>query len=325
MLIFAVSNAQTLVWENTFDTPAEIAGWQFYDGNNNNNTWNVGKHVVRQSSANMYTEVSPDHVLRYSRFVPNVTGGPANLKPDYVNDFEDWAISPEIDLTGASGTITLAAMVGRVIAYNTTSASNNTYRDIFVYESTPTKPVPDVTDFQAIRSAKITAYGSPGYTQLARLNITNAEYIAENNALFAQATADLSQYAGKKIYIGFWHNVNNSDRPQGNTIQPPFNDANASVTFQIDNIEVYADVYTLATKDVKAKTALAVYPNPATDVLNLKSVTKANVTIYNSTGQVVARQTVTNGQLNVSVLTKGVYTLSIEINGVISTTKFIKK
>lgn len=327
LILSGVIHAQVLVWENTFNTPQERAGWVFYDGNNNNNTWNIGKHVVRNAATpNMYEEVSPDYVLRHSAYKPNVVGGPANFQDGYINDFEDWVISPEIDLTTASGTITLAAMIGRVITYNTTSASNNTNRHVFVYVSTPTKPVPDVADFQALRTDITTANnnGSNPNVIPKLLNITNADYIAESNALFSQATADLSQYAGQKIYIGFWNNVNFASNSSAISTLP-FKDTNSSNTFQIDEMQVYADSNVLGTSDAKAKSTITVYPNPVTDVLYLKNISKATVKVYSAAGQQLLSTVISNGQFDVSELPKGVYTLTVQTNSNLSTTKFIKK
>ncbi|WP_042722105.1 T9SS type A sorting domain-containing protein [Flavobacterium sp. B17] len=321
---FKSQNNLYVAWETTFDTPAEVAGWQFIDGNNNSNTWNVGPHVVRQSSTNVYTEVAPNFVLRHTAYIPNVTGSPANLKPGYENDVEDWAISPQIDLSAYSGEITLAAMIGRVITYNTTSASNNTYKDIFVYVSTPSKPVPSVSDFQAIRANIVAAYATNPNALPPRLNITNADYIAASNALFAQATADLSQYAGQKIYIGFWTNRNYSGGIGFD--QLPFLNTNSSLSFQIDEMQIFATQQsTLSTREANPKSAVTIYPNPVTDVLYLKEMTKASVLIYNAAGQLVLNQTVNNGQVNVSTLPKGIYMLSISADGKSYTTKFIKK
>lgn len=320
-----MSAQDVLVWENTFNTPEERAGWRFSDGNNNNNNWNIGKHIVRQAaSPNMYEEVSPDYVLRYSAYKPNVVGGPANFKDDYINDFEDWVISPEIDLTGASGDIVLAAMIGKVSTYSTTSASNNTYRDIFVYVSTPAKPVPDFTDFQALRANITSAYANDPNVVPKRLNVTNADYTAAGTALFVQATADLSQYSGKKIYIGFWHNVNFVNNSAAiSTI--PFKDTNSSNTFQIDEMQVFANSNTLATSESKNKSVFSVYPNPASDILYLKGVSKASVKVFSLTGQQLLSTVVNNDQINISALPKGVYNLSLEINGNSSKVKFIKK
>jgi len=318
------SQSLYVAWETTFNTQAEVNGWSFFDGNGNNSTWNVGPQLVRATSANVYTEVPAEQVLRHTAFIPNITGGPANYKPGYDNDVEDWAISPQIDLSSYGGDITLAAMIGRVITYNTTSASNNTYRDIFVYVSTPSKPVPDVSDFQAIRANFVTSYVTNPNALPPRLNITNADYIAENNALFAQTTANLSQYAGQKIYIGFWNNRNFSNNIGFGTL--PFLNTNSSLTFQINDMQIFATQQTsLSTQESKSKSAFSVYPNPVAEILYLKGITKGSVVVHNAAGQQVLKQEISNGQVNVSRLTNGVYTLLINSDGKSSATKFIKK
>ncbi|PXY46877.1 T9SS type A sorting domain-containing protein [Flavobacterium hydrophilum] len=330
LLIFGVSNAQFIVWETTFDTPEERAGWTFYDGNNNNNTWTIGKHVVRKAATpNMYEEVSPDNVLRYSRYIPNVVGGPANLKADYNNDIEDWVISPEIDLTAASGDIILAAMIGRVSTYNTTSTANNTDKSVFVYVSTPLKPVPDVTDFKALRTDITAAYANGNISVIPKiLKITNADYIAAGNTLFAQATADLSQYAGQKIYIGFWQNntvVNNPAAISSN----PFKDTNSSATFQIDEIQVFASAL-LGLEDVNApKIVTQLVQNPVVSTLQLQlnpvfEPTTTFVKVYNMAGQEVLA-TAYKDQIEVSVLASGTYIVHITNGTVVEKLKFIKK
>lgn len=79
----------------------------------------------------------------------------------------------------------------------------------------------------------------------------------------------------------------------------------------------------LAVADVK-KNNIQVYPNPATDVINISNVSsKTRFEIYNVGGQLVNQGT-TDGKVNVSKLTKGVYILTVESNGEKSQTKFIK-
>ena len=79
----------------------------------------------------------------------------------------------------------------------------------------------------------------------------------------------------------------------------------------------------LAVSDVK-KTSVNVYPNPAKDIINISNVSsKAQFEIYSVGGQLV-NQGITDGKVNVSKLTKGVYILSIESNGEKTQTKFIK-
>ena len=79
----------------------------------------------------------------------------------------------------------------------------------------------------------------------------------------------------------------------------------------------------LAVSDVK-KNNISVYPNPATDVINVSNVSsKTKFEIYSISGQLVNQGT-TDGKVNVSKLGKGVYILSLESNGEKSQTKFIK-
>jgi hypothetical protein len=330
LLVFGLSNAQFIVWENTFDTPEERAGWRFYDGNNNNNTWDIGKHVVRKAATpNMYEEVSPDNVLRYSRYIPNVVGGPANFKADYTNDIEDWVISPEIDLTAASGNIVLAAMIGRVITYNTTSTANNTDKSVFVYVSTPIKPVPDVTDFKALRTDITAAYANGDISVIPKiLKIANADYIAAGNALFAQATADLSQYTGQKIYIGFWQNNTVANNPAAISSNP-FKDTNSSATFQIDEMQIFASAL-LGIEDVNAPKVITILvQNPVISTLQLQLNPAFDPAItfvkaYNMAGQEVLA-TAYKDQIEVSALAAGTYIVHITNGTMVEKLKFIKK
>ncbi|WP_026449749.1 T9SS type A sorting domain-containing protein [Aequorivita capsosiphonis] len=69
------------------------------------------------------------------------------------------------------------------------------------------------------------------------------------------------------------------------------------------------------------------YPNPATNVLNLKSMRNIeNVSIYNLLGQQVinSRINATDSQLDVSSLNTGAYIMKVEVNGEMGTYKLIK-
>lgn len=286
--IFGLSEAQQLVKQFTFDTPADVQGWSFYDGNGNGNQWVQGQNIIQNGTQLTYGTAG---VLRHSKELV-----PTGFAPGFETE-DDWVISPEIDLTNASGTITFAGYIGRQRT-NIPRAG----RQIFIYESTPAKPVPDLSDFQALTAAFNMNAGTTAFPW----DPTNVE-------VFIEVTRDMSAYAGKKVYIGM-----KTDSDSGGNA-PNYQNIN------IDEISIYADEYTMATSDAKGKTAVIIYPNPATDVLYLKGVSKANAAVYSTAGQLVSKQAVTNGQLNVSALPKGVYTLSVEADGKVSTTKFIKK
>jgi len=95
-------------------------------------------------------------------------------------------------------------------------------------------------------------------------------------------------------------------------------------TSSFGQVEDYSlNIGQLAVSDVK-KNNISVYPNPATDVLNISNVSsKTKFEIFNIGGQLVNQGT-TDGKVNVSKLTKGVYILTVESNGEKSQTKFIK-
>ncbi len=96
-------------------------------------------------------------------------------------------------------------------------------------------------------------------------------------------------------------------------------------SFTYGEVEDYAVKITedLAVTDIR-QSNISVYPNPATDVINISNVSsKTKFEIYSVGGQLVNQGT-SDGKVNVSKLTKGVYILSLESNGEKSQTKFIK-
>lgn len=76
-----------------------------------------------------------------------------------------------------------------------------------------------------------------------------------------------------------------------------------------------------------ANSGIQIYPNPATDFLNVTKVSdKATYKIYSAAGQLVGNGNISNGRINVSSLIKGAYVISIEDKGKENfNSKFIKK
>ncbi|KIC64603.1 reprolysin-like metallopeptidase [Chryseobacterium taiwanense] len=84
----------------------------------------------------------------------------------------------------------------------------------------------------------------------------------------------------------------------------------------------------LGTREVNdPKNAIQIYPNPATDFLNVTKVSdKATYKIYNAAGQLVSNGNINGGRINVSALIKGAYVIAIEDKGNdLFKSKFIKK
>ena len=103
------------------------------------------------------------------------------------------------------------------------------------------------------------------------------------------------------------------------TIFPDFPDTRtAGATVYIDNIALGG---VTGTVDVKAE-GLFVYPNPTSDVLNVKGGRNADVTIINIDGRVV--RSVTNvSSVDVSDLAKGIYSVTIRSGNEASTQKVV--
>ncbi|MCD9855437.1 DUF5074 domain-containing protein [Epilithonimonas sp. JDS] len=79
-----------------------------------------------------------------------------------------------------------------------------------------------------------------------------------------------------------------------------------------------------ATVDVK-KLELSIYPNPTTEILNVKTLDKVlEVSVFDVTGKQINAKFV-NGQINVSALLKGNYILRIVTDRSVYQEKFIKK
>lgn len=81
-----------------------------------------------------------------------------------------------------------------------------------------------------------------------------------------------------------------------------------------------------AVHEASSQQSIEVYPNPASDVLYMKSLplTTAYYSIFNVLGQEIASGT-TNGNISVAGLQNGVYFLQVKGEGILETTKFVVK
>lgn len=97
-------------------------------------------------------------------------------------------------------------------------------------------------------------------------------------------------------------------------------------TVYVDNIYLHNNIV-LANETFKTS-SIKMYPNPTTNVLNIEALSIIDkVTVYNILGQEVISKTVGSSSmsLDVSDLHSGVYVINATIEGVTSTSKFVKK
>ena len=233
-LFFLVQiNAQTVVWSDNFDDE-DISDWTTYDEDGDGHNWGEVFQVVDGITGNPVSTVAL--ISRSWQVVA--------LTPD------NWAVSPVIDLTGISGTITLKWKV-QAAAFEW---DNEHYS---VYAATGS----DIADLEASSVTFSETYDDP-----------------DDAGPQLDREMDLSSFAGQVIHIAFrHHNVTDMDwlsiddvvveaetggdpEPEDYCIpdEPDFNDATGitNVTFEsIDNTTTgegtYQD-YTDMVADVEA-------------------------------------------------------------------------
>ncbi|MFZ4931815.1 reprolysin-like metallopeptidase [Chryseobacterium sp. Mn2064] len=102
------------------------------------------------------------------------------------------------------------------------------------------------------------------------------------------------------------------------------------VNFGYGEVEDYNVLITsnLSTSEANVKNnGIQIYPNPATDFLNVTKVSdRATYKIYSAAGQLVNSGNINNGKINVSSLVKGGYVITVDEKGIEQfKSKFIKK
>ncbi|MBK1896105.1 T9SS-dependent choice-of-anchor J family protein [Chryseobacterium paridis] len=297
LVLSKLVSAQYPVWTNSFNSTSDMQGWSFHDLNGNGNGWIQGPNIYFNGTSLAY---GPSGSLRYS--ISNV---PSGFVPGFATE-DDWAISPAIDLTASGGTITLAAYIGRQQTSHTVVS-----RYLYIYESTAQKPVPELSDFQALAvDANGNQLGSPYFISAGGSN----PFPADLNQ-YVESLVDLSAFAGKKIYIGLWSNRLTDD------------DTNVQ-NININEMAIFTSV--LNTQDVKkVKNSTSIMQNPvaASLMLKLNPGLKENavtVTIFNMAGQSVLTSQYKR-EINVAGLSSGNY-MAVVSDGILSEkVKFIKK
>ena len=116
---------------------------------------------------------------------------------------------------------------------------------------------------------------------------------------YQQRTLDLGAYANQNIYIAFAHHTNTEQTAD-------------SYGLVIDDISVEAGVD--ITENVGEENIL-LYPNPATDVLNISSVNGNDIFILNTLGQIVRRIKATDEIVTIDTRSFAPGTYFVQIKG----------
>lgn len=164
-------------------------------------------------------------------------------------------------------------------------------------------------------SSGTTVYQSVPYTDTPTTNPLPAPITQTWNLTAGCYTLTMNDVYGDGIYDdGGFYNLKN---------------AAGTVVFQGTPYELTqtrsVNITVLATGETKLD-QFSIYPNPATDVLNITKVSnKAKFEIHNAVGQLVKAGDINNNQVRVAELVKGTYIITIKDKNISENLKFIKK
>ncbi|WP_081413972.1 T9SS type A sorting domain-containing protein [Chryseobacterium daeguense] len=121
--------------------------------------------------------------------------------------------------------------------------------------------------------------------------------------------------------------INSNDElvltPQGNGSASIVIGFNSNGRVVEKTLEIASSTSVLATSEVK-KLEFSIYPNPATDIVNIRTQEKIlTVSVYDMSGKIV-NAPFSNGQINVSMLPKGIYILIAKTDKAVYQQKLIK-
>lgn len=182
-------NAQTTVWSDDFND-SDISDWNLVDEDGDSFNWSVVQ--IQDAEGNPAVE-APTPVLRSASW--NSVIGP--LTPN------NWAISPAIDLTGASGLISLnwqamavdadydeenyTVYVGTVGTVADLLTSSTTFNENLAGVNTLTDRTLDISNFAG--ETVYIAFRHHGTTDIFTMEIDNVAVVAENIASVDTALA----------------------------------------------------------------------------------------------------------------------------------------
>ena len=225
-----------------------------------------------------------------------------------------------------SGTGTITATLTSVNGGADSKTSNNTSS----YAYTLSTASPNYTATSVKLDLKLDKYGSETSWELVNSSGTVLYYggpytdttTAPAVKSFTFPLANNNCYSfrihdsyGDGIAPGYYKLTTNSGVVMVN--QTAFNGSYDAYAFSLGTL--------LATEDAK-KINLQIFPNPASDILNITKVSSsANYNIYNASGQLVTKGNIYNNKVNVSKLPKGIYFIEVQEKGQSSKVKFIKK
>jgi len=140
------------------------------------------------------------------------------------------------------------------------------------------------------------------------IDITSGFTFPDGGWDFIEAgTVDITSYGDEETFVAFVYNSDNAD----------------AATWEIDNAEIFGVIGTGIADNLISE--ITVYPNPATNIINLNSDISGSATVYSISGQILINTDIEKGLNTIGVenLPTGIYIIeTVNIDGVKSIGKF---
>lgn len=168
------------------------------------------------------------------------------------------------------------------------------------------------TNWNLTNSTGVIVYSGGPYTDSANPPLQTFNWALTSNECYTLTVNDT--YGDGMYPYGGFYNVKSQS---GQVLVSGSHFANTQSRF--------LKVQVLSTNE-NVKETFSIYPNPATDVLNITKVSdKAKFEIHNAVGQLVKSGTVNGNQVRVAELVTGTYIITIQDKNISESIKFIKK
>jgi len=158
-----------------------------------------------------------------------------------------------------------------------------------------------------------------GHVLIGAIKINSQNIFDNDLPVFSTLNSGQGYTPGKQIILKLWDASSQSLIPIEYTMNNPYNDAYIEKVYPSED-GLYS-IVNVSKSSIKRNDKIYVYPNPATDEINISSPNKiCNIVIFNCVGQLIYQGNET--KINISNFEDGIYIIHIKTDNVIETKKF---
>lgn len=236
-------------------------------------------------------------------------------------------------ITGTGGTMSLNVNTGSTQTFHI--GTNNDYAPIMIKSNSGSAS----SRFNIGVNADVKTDGTTGGSASATQPLVNATWFVASSATsnvnvdmttMWSTNMEVNSFNRAKAYISHYTNGNwDADVASAASMSGSMYSMTRTGITTFSPFAVFDENTTLSVDEVAATTNISLYPNPATDVINISvqgNNSDMNAEIYNVSGQMVHRAVVqNNSSINISNLPDGMYYIKLNGETANGTQKFIKQ